>query len=388
MNRKFTFIFSLLILLATLMPAAVIAAPPAQDGGEDYTVQADDWLSKLADKFYGDIFSYPAIVKATNQKAVTDDSYAIIADPDVIEIGQKLYIPTADEAAAILSALPSTENATITVTDDLGREVNLPAAATRIISLAPSNTEILFAVGAGDKVVGVTKYCNFPEAATTKEIIGGFSPDTISIETIVSLQPDVVFSAGGLHMPVIEALEKLDIPVVALDPATIDDIYSDIELVGKITGNTADADAVVDDMQTRIATVAHIVSQVPEDERPTVFWETWDDPLMGVGPTSFIGQMVEVAGGNNIFSDVEDQYPVVSAEEVIARNPQVIMGSDSHGDKLTVEAMSTRPGWDQIAAVQNGRIYLIQGDIASRAAPRVADAIEFMAAALYPDLFQ
>lgn len=389
MNRKFTLIFSLLIALAVLMPAAVIAAPPAQDGGQDYTVQANDWLSKLADKFYGDIFSYPAIVKATNEKALTDDSYAIITNPDVIEVGQKLYIPAADEAAAILSALPSAKNATITVTDDLGREVNLPAAAERIISLAPSNTEILFAVGAGDKVVGVTTYCNYPEAATTKDTIGGFSPDTISVETIVALQPDVVFSAGGLQMPVIEALEKLNIPVVALDPATIDGIYSDIELVGKITGNEDGAAAVVNDMQTRIAAVTDVVSQVPAEERPTVFWETWDDPLMTAGPTSFIGQMIEAAGGVNIFGDITDQqYPVISAEEVISRNPQVIMGSDSHGDKLTVEAMSARPGWDQIDAVQNGRIYLIQGDIASRAAPRVADAIEVMAKSLYPDLFK
>jgi len=387
MNRKFTFIFSLLILLATFMPAAIIAAPPAQDGGQEYTVQADDWLSKLADKFYGDIFSYPAIVKATNEKAITDDSYAIIANPDVIEIGQKLYIPTTDEAAAILSALPSNKNATITVTDDLGREVNLPAAATRIISLAPSNTEILFAVGAGDKVVGVTSYGNFPEAALTKDVVGGFSPDTISLETIIALQPDVVFSVGGLQMPIIEALEKLDIPVVALDPASIDDIYADIELVGKITGNESGAAAVMDDMQTRIAAVTDIVSQVPADERPTVFWETWDDPLMSAGPTSFIGQMIEVAGGVNIFNDVEDQYPIVSAEEVISRNPDTILGSDTHGDKLTVTAMSARPGWAQISAVQNGRIYLINGDIASRAAPRVADAIEIMAAALYPDLF-
>ena len=388
MKRKFSIIFSLLIALAALMPTAAIAAPPAQDGGQDYTVQANDWLSKLADKFYGDIFAYPAIVKATNDKALTDDSYAIITDPDLIEVGQKLYIPDAEEAAAILSALPSAKNATITVTDDLGREVNLPATATRIVSLAPSNTEILFAVGAGDKVVGVTTYCNYPEAATTKETIGGFSPKTISVEKIVALQPDVVFSAGGLQMPVIEALEKLNIPVVALDPATIDDIYGDIGLVGKITGNEDGATAVVDDMKTRIAAVTEKVSQVPESDRPTVFWETWDDPLMSAGPTSFIGQMIETAGGVNIFADVEDQYPTVSAEEVIARNPQVIMGSDSHGDKLTVEAISARPGWSNIAAVQNGRIYLVQGDIASRAGPRVADAIEFMAAALYPDLFQ
>ena len=388
MKRKFSIIFSLLIALAALMPTAAIAAPPAQDGGQDYTVQANDWLSKLADKFYGDIFAYPAIVKATNDKALTDDSYAIITDPNLIEVGQKLYIPDAEEAAAILSALPSAKNATITVTDDLGREVNLPAAATRIVSLAPSNTEILFAVGAGDKVVGVTTYCNYPEAATTKETIGGFSPKTISVEKIVALQPDVVFSAGGLQMPVIEALEKLNIPVVALDPATIDGIYGDIELVGKITGNEDGAAAVVDDMKTRIAAVTEKVSQVPESDRPTVFWETWDDPLMTAGPTSFIGQMIETAGGVNIFADVEDQYPTVSAEEVIARNPQVIMGSDSHGDKLTVEAISARPGWANIAAVQNGRIYLVQGDIASRAGPRVADAIEFMAAALYPDLFQ
>lgn len=387
MNRKFTAIFSLIILLATFMPATIIAAPPAQDSGEDYTVQADDWLSKLADKFYGDIFSYPAIVKATNDKAASDDSYALITNPDVIEIGQKLYIPTTDEAAAILATLPSTENATVTVVDDLGRSVSLNGMPQRIISLAPSNTEIIFAVGAGERLVGDTEYCNFPAAALDIQKVGGFSADSMSLETIIALQPDVVFSSGGLHMPIIEALEKLNIPVVALDANGIDGVYTDIEMVGKLTGNSDTAAAVIADMQTRIAAVQETVSVIPENERPSVFWEVWDEPLMTAGQNTFTDEMVTLAGGINIFGDLEEQYPVISTEEILARNPAVIMGADTHGDKLTAEAIGARAGWADIDAVTNNRIILIDGNISSRPGPRIADAVEAIARGLYPNLF-
>jgi iron complex transport system substrate-binding protein len=141
-------------------------------------------------------------------------------------------------------------------------------------------------------------------------------------------------------------------------------------------------------MKTRIAAVVDKVAGILENERLTVFWETFDEPLMTAGPSTFTGQMIELAGGANAFADLTEDYPQISAEEVIARNPAVILGSDSHGDKLTPEQVAARPGWDQIDAVQNGRIHLIDGNIVSRAGPRLADAVEAIAQALYPELFQ
>ncbi len=281
------------------------------------------------------------------------------------------------------SAKPAT-SFPLTITDNLGREVTLTAQPQRIVSLAPSNTEILFAVGAGDQVVGVTQFCNYPPEAKTREQIGGFSAKTISVEKIVALKPDLVLSAGKIQQPVIEALEQANIPVVALDPQTFDDVYAGILTVGQLTGHEKEAGTVVTQMKDRIAAVQARVKDIPADRRPSVFWEVWDEPLMTAGPTTFTGQMIELAGAANIFSDVKEQYPQVSAEEVISRNPTAILGPDSHADALTAEKVKARPGWGNIQAVQDGRIYLIDGDIASRPGPRLADGVEAIAEALYP----
>jgi len=276
----------------------------------------------------------------------------------------------------------------ITVTDGLGREVTVPAPPQRIISLAPSNTEILFAIGAGDQVVGVTEFCNYPPEAQTREKIGGFSAKTISVEKIVALEPDLVFSVGEIQQPVIEALEQVGIPVVALAARTFDEVYADIQLAGRLTGHPEEAAQVVAQMKQRVAAVQEKVAAIPPEERLTVFWEVWDEPLITAGPGTFIGQMIEMAGGVNIFADVTEDWPQVSVEEVVKRNPAVILGPDTHADKLTPEQIAQRPGWDQIEAVRNGRIHLINGDITSRPGPRLADALEAIAQALYPDLFK
>lgn len=294
--------------------------------------------------------------------------------------------PAADEAPA--EAPAAEEASAIEITDGLDRSVTLHVPVKKVVSLSPSNTEILFAVGAGDKVVGVTEYCNYPAAALDIEKIGGFSADTISVETIVSLEPDVVLAYGDRQVDVIEALEAVDIPVVALDPKTLTDVYDNITTVGQITGHEDQAQAVVADMKARIDVVIEKAATVAEEDKVLVFWEIFDEPLMTTGKSTYIGQMLELAGGVNIFGDLEEAYPQINVEEVVSRNPQAIMGSDTHGEKLTPEMVGARPGWDQIDAVVNGRIFLIDGDIVSRAGPRLADAVEAIAQALYPELFK
>lgn len=276
----------------------------------------------------------------------------------------------------------------LALTDDLGREVSLSALPQRVVSLAPSNTEILFVVGASDQVVGVTQYCNYPPEAQDREQIGGFSANTISVEKIVALEPDLVLAAGEIHQPVIEALEQLNIPVYALDPNTLDEVYTSIELVGHLTGHQAGADQVVADMKDRVASVTEQIATVPQEERLSVYWEVFDEPRMTAGPSTFTGQLIELAGGVNIFAEVSEAYPQISDEEVIGRNPAVIMGPETMGEKLTIETVAQRPGWSQIDAVQNGRIYLFDGDMVARSGPRLAQVLELMAQALYPDLFE
>jgi iron complex transport system substrate-binding protein len=276
----------------------------------------------------------------------------------------------------------------LTLTDDLGREVTLSVLPERVVSLAPSNTEILFAVGAGDQVVGVTQYCNYPLEAQDREQIGGFSAKTISVEKIVALEPDLVLAAGEIHQPVIEALEQLSVPVYALDPNTLDEVYTGVELVGQLTGHEEEADQVVAEMKDRVESVTEQVATVPKEDRLSVYWEVFDEPRMTAGPSTFTGQLIELAGGVNIFADVSEAYPQISDEEVIGRNPAVIMGPDTMGDKLTIETVAQRPGWDQVDAVQDERIYLFDGDMVARSGPRLAQVLEVMAKALYPDQFE
>lgn len=275
----------------------------------------------------------------------------------------------------------------ITVTDDLDREVTVNTKPQRIVSLSPSNTEILFAAGAGDQVVGVTEYCNFPPEAQERETIGGFSAKTISVEKIVFLEPDLVFSASAIQQPVIDALEQAGITTFAFDPEGVEGVYENIGAAGQLTGHETEAGEVVAEMKQRLAAVRDEVDAIPDDERPTVFYEVWHEPLMTAGPTTFIGRLIELAGGENIFADVAEEYPQISTETVIQRDPDVILGPDSHGEELTSEKIEARVGWASIQAVQDGRIYLVDGDMVSRPGPRLAVVLEDIAQDLYPDLF-
>jgi iron complex transport system substrate-binding protein len=274
----------------------------------------------------------------------------------------------------------------LTLTDDLGREVTVKAKPERIVSLLPSNTEILFAVGAGDQVVGVTSYCDYPEQAATREQVGGITNKSISVETIVVLEPDLVLASGSQD-EVIPVLEEAGLTVVALDPATFDDIFANIEMVGQVTGHADQAAALTTDLRSRVEAVRAKVNTIPADSRPTVFYEVWDDPLMTAGPNTFIGQLIELAGGKSIFDDVNEDWPEVSAEVILERDPEVILGPDSHGDKLIVEKIRERNGWANISAVQNEQIYILDGNAISRPSPRIVDMLEEVARDLYPNLW-
>jgi iron complex transport system substrate-binding protein len=276
----------------------------------------------------------------------------------------------------------------LTLTDAAGRVVTVKALPQRIVSLSPSVTEDLFAVGAGEQVVGVTTYCNYPEEAAKREKIGGYSAKTISIEKVVALKPDLIIAEASTHADVIAALEPLGLTVVALKATTFDQVYATLDTLGKLTGHSDTSAQVVADMKAKIKSITDKTSALPQDKRVVVFWEIWDEPLMTAGPGTFPGQILEMAGGINIFADVTKDWPQVSAEEIVKRSPAAIMGPDTHGDKLTVDQIAKRPGWERLPAVTAKRIYLINGDTSSRPSPRLALALEETARALHPDLFK
>ncbi len=301
--------------------------------------------------------------------------------------------PSATAVPPTVTPVPSAASAAVTyplaVRDNLGRELKIAQQPKRIVSLSPSNTEILFAIGAGPEVVGVTKYCNYPpEAAQGREIVGGFSAKSLSVEKIIALKPDIVFAAGGIQKSVIEALDAAKVPVFALEPTDFAGVYTSILAAGNITGHQKQAEQVVADMKARTEKVAAAVASIPQDQRAKVFYEVWDEPLTTAGPGTFIGQVIQTAGGVNIYADVQEQYPVVSAETVVERNPDVILGPSSHGEGMTADKIGARTGWKGIEAVQNGRVAIIDGDVISRSGPRLVVGLEAVARALYPDRFK
>ena len=212
-----------------------------------------------------------------------------------------------------------------TVTDSGGYSLTLPARPVRVVSTAPTNTECLFAVGAGAQVVGVTTYCNFPAEASSREKVGGFSPKSISTERIVGLKPDLVVTTGRLQQPVADELRRLGLPVLSYDAQTLDEVTQNIRLIGRAVGREAEADALAADLDRRRGRVRGRVAALPPEARPTVLLLLSDDPLLTAGPKTFPGQLLEEAGGRNVFGEVGQQFPRVSEEEVVSRNPAVAL---------------------------------------------------------------
>jgi iron complex transport system substrate-binding protein len=275
----------------------------------------------------------------------------------------------------------------IHMTDALGRQVTIKTLPQRIVSLAPSNTERLFAVGAWHAVVGVTTVDTYPPEVATVRKVGGFVPKSLSLETIVSLKPELVLAAGELQRPTIEALERLGLTVVAIeDPGSLDEVYADIMLVGELTGHEPQARRVVEAIQARIQRVRQAVATLPQEKRLTVFYEVYDEPLMTVGRATIIGQLLEMAGGINIFADLGGRYPQVSSEEVVQRNPGCILAHTGYPLALTPAQIGQRPGWNHMTAVKQHCIRLLNGDTVARPGPRLAEALEAITRALYPDL--
>jgi iron complex transport system substrate-binding protein len=275
----------------------------------------------------------------------------------------------------------------ITVTDALGRQVTITAPAQRIISLAPSTTEQLFAVGAGEQVVGVTLYDNYPPQVQQVERVGGYVAKSISMEKILSLKPDLVLSRGTIQLSVVEALERVGIAVLAIEPQTVEEVYAATTLIGQLTMRELQASTIVADLRQRVSHVQAQVAAIPAEQRVTVFYKAYDEPLIAAGPATFIGHMIELAGGVNIFADRPEHYPQISAEEVLRRNPAVILGPVLQGGNLSRVQTLSRPGWQHLAAVKNHRIHLLDDDLISRPGPRLASALEVMARTLYPERF-
>jgi len=272
-------------------------------------------------------------------------------------------------------------NKEITVKDDMGREISLPKVPTRIVSIAPANTEFLFALGLEDKIVGVTDWCNYPAAALSKEKVGDFLNP--SLEQIVSLKPDLVVAAS-LHKEVVLQLDALNIPTIVLDALSIEQVLANADLLGVATGATKAANKLKQDIQDVLKEVADKVAAVKTEDRPVVYYEVWYDPIMTAGPGTFIDELITKAGGINVAGATHGKYPVMALEELLTKQPDVIF----YGHAMeTAEQLMNRANWGGIPAIQTGSIYLLDEDVILRPGPRIAHGLLEMAKILHSPLW-
>ncbi len=252
----------------------------------------------------------------------------------------------------------------------------------RYISLAPSTTEILFALGLDEEVVGVSSYCNYPEKAKKKAVVGEFSRP--NIERILSLKPDYVFCTGLKQTPVAEELRRLKIKTYIADPKNIKEILNCIRDIGKITGRVSEAENLIKNMESEIEKIDSKVRLIPVTKRPKVFIEIWHDPLTTAGKGSFIDGLLALAGGINIAYDTKVTYGIFSPEEVIRRNPDCIIITYMGKEKID-KLVGERIGWSGISAVRNNRVYNdINPDYLLRPGPRVVEGLKEIHKRLYP----
>jgi iron complex transport system substrate-binding protein len=308
--------------------------------------------------------------------------------PRVVLLALSLLVAVTIVSAGACGESKPEPEAGFTVTDDLGKTFSFDGPVNSIVSLAPANTEIVFAIGAGDKLVGRTDYCNYPPEAASVESVGDFwSPNK---EKLVVLNPDVVLAAKAHDQSGDTAwLEDEGLKVITLNPETLTEILADISLVGQITGKEAKAEEMVADMQSRIDYVAHKTAGLSDNQRPRVLHVTWHDPVWTAGQGSFTDALIEISGGVNIFHDVTGDVQV-DLETAVTRNPEVITVFTGAGSATTQSydyIVGSDSPFKTTDAYKNGRIYLVDADLASRPGPRIVEALEMYAKFIHPEIF-
>jgi len=294
--------------------------------------------------------------------------------------------------AIMLFSIAVTEaegNKPINVADDLGRGVSIAKAPERIVSLSPSNTEILFALGLENEVAGVTEYCNYPLDVESREkdgkldIVGGFKEP--NVEMILSLHPDLVLASKTHSNDTVPALERVGIPTYIVKSNNLSSILLSIRKIGKITGTEAEANGLTDKMESRIKAVSDKVDQLPGKR---VLYIVWHDPVRTAGAGTFEDEIIEKAGGLNIFHDLSG-YAQIDPEAILARNPEVIIACTGMGKGMDESILwaKTDRSLNLTDAGQENRIYQADGDIITRAGPRIVDGLEMFARFIHPEAF-
>ncbi|MEW5872499.1 MAG: cobalamin-binding protein [Chloroflexota bacterium] len=287
------------------------------------------------------------------------------------------------------TATPPPTPSPIVLADGSGQTITLSSPAQRIVSLAPSNTEMLFAIGAGSQVIGRDAFSDYPAEAQSLPDIGG-SFGELNTEVLVSLKPDLVLAADLTAPEQVQAIKDLGLTVFVLsNPTSFDGLFANLQTVARLTGRETQAEALVKSLQGRLEAVQQKVA--PLASRPLVFYEldaTEPNAPWTSGPGTFIDTLITLAGGENLGASLEGAWAQISLEVLLTRDPQIIILGDYTWGGVTPEALKARPGWEALSAAQNGRVYTIDDNLVSRPGPRLVDGLEAMAKLLHPDIFQ
>jgi iron complex transport system substrate-binding protein len=270
-----------------------------------------------------------------------------------------------------------------TFKDALGREIFLKQPPERIIALAPNLTEILYALGLGDRVVGVTNHCDYPPEASLKPKVGSYI--NLNVEEIISLSPDLAIgTVDGNERIILDLLEQAKIKVFFVNPRSVRQVIETILTLGRLCGATEKAQTLSAELTNR---VDHVVERVGSREKPLVFLQIQIQPIMTVNKNTVHNDLIRLAGGRNMTAEEPVTYPRISMEEVIQMKPEVILISSMERGGRFEKARQDWLKWTSIPAVQNKRVYLIDSDLIDRPSPRLVDGLEMMARYIHPEAF-
>ena len=283
----------------------------------------------------------------------------------------------------------------VTITDQEDREVKVDKAPEKIISLTPSSTEILFALGLDDNIVAVTQYCNYPAEALDKAKIGGFSETDIdvSIEQIVAIEPDLIVATETHLTQVVPQLEQFapDATIVVLLTQTesFDVVFDAINLLGQCTGTEDKAVQLVDNMKNRIKAITDKTDNLLGSEKPGVLYIVWHEPIFAIGGGTLGNTLIEAAGGVNIFQELTGA-PIIDLETIIIRNPDIIFGSAAvgAGADLPYQFALSEERLDTVNARINNQVYGVNDDLTGRPGPRIVEGLELLAGYIHPEIFE
>jgi iron complex transport system substrate-binding protein len=266
--------------------------------------------------------------------------------------------------------------------DATGRHVRAPSTPHRVVALAPSITETIYSIGAGDEVVGVTDFTDWPAEAQKRPSVGGIVNP--SIEKLVSLHPDLVIASREVNRrETVDELDRLGIPIFVVDPQGLDGVLESIRQVGRALNRSTDADRLVDQLRARREAV---MTRVRRLARPRVLLVIWPDPVITIGRQAFITDVITAAGGQSVTADLAQQWPQISLEEILRRNPEWLLLPANGHQPISLADLEQRPGWDRVEAVRRHRV-IYYDERLDHSSPRAFDALEDLAKHLHADAF-